>query len=51
MTSFRNSRIVTLAIHEYRSAVRSRVLALLILSMVLITAGSIVIAAYAFKVT
>ena len=49
MTRFRNSRIVTLAVHEYRSAVRSRVLALLILSMVLITAGSIVIAAYDFK--
>lgn len=49
MTSFRNSRILTLAAHEYRSATRSRVLVLLVLSMVLIAAASITIAAYDFK--
>jgi len=41
--------VLTLAGHEYRSAVRSRVLVLLIISMVLITAVSIVIASYDFK--
>ena len=47
MTSARNVR--TLAIHEYRSAVRSRVLILLIIGMVLVSAGSITIASYDFK--
>ena len=41
--------ILTLAGHEYRSAVRSRVLILLILSMVVITAGAITIASYDFR--
>lgn len=49
MTRRSTSNVVTLARHEYRSAVRSRVLFLLILSMVLVTAGSITIAAYDFK--
>lgn len=49
MTSLRSSRVLTLAGHEYRSAVRSRVLVLLIISMVLITAVSILIASYDFK--
>jgi len=39
----------TLAAHEYRSAVRSRVLLVLLVSMVLITAGSITIASYDFR--
>ncbi|MGI8729007.1 MAG: ABC transporter permease subunit [Solirubrobacteraceae bacterium] len=43
------SRILVLAHHEYRSAVRSRVLGLLIVSMVFITAVSITIASYDFK--
>lgn len=41
--------ILTLAGHEYRAAVRSRVLILLILSMVVIAAGSITIASYDFR--
>ena len=43
------SVVLTLAAHEYRSAVRSRVLGLLILSMVLVSAGSITIAAYDYQ--
>ena len=39
----------TLAAHEYRSALRSRVLVLLILSMVAISAGSITIASFDFR--
>ncbi len=42
-------RILTLAGHEYRSAVRSRVLLLLIFSMVVIAAVSIAIASYDFQ--
>jgi ABC-2 type transport system permease protein len=42
-------RILTLAGHEYRSAVRSRVLGLLVLGMVVVAAGSIVIASYDFR--
>lgn len=49
MTRRSPSRVLTLAGHEYRSAVRSRVLLLLILSMVLVAAVSIVIASYDFK--
>lgn len=49
MTSFTSHRIFTLAAHEYRSAVRSRVLVLLILAMVLVTAVSITIASHDFK--
>ncbi len=41
--------ILALAGHEYRSAVRSRVLLLLIFSMVVITAGAITIASYDFR--
>lgn len=41
--------VLTLAGHEYRSAVRSRVLILLIVSMVLVTAGSVTIASYDFS--
>jgi ABC-type transport system involved in multi-copper enzyme maturation permease subunit len=43
------ARVRTLAAHEYRSAVRSRVLLLLIASMVLLSAGSITIASYDFN--
>ena len=43
------SVVWTLAAHEFRSAVRSRVLGLLILSMVLVSAGSITIAAYDYQ--
>lgn len=49
MTSSTRTRIMTLAGHEYRSAVRSRVLLLLIAAMVIITAVSITIASYDFK--
>lgn len=52
MTKTRSKRfekILALAGHEYRSAVRNRVLGLLILSMVLIAAISITIAGYDFK--
>ncbi len=41
--------IGTLAGHEYRSAVRSRVLVLLITSMVLVAAGSITVASYDYR--
>jgi len=43
------AKIMALAAHEYRSSVRSRVLLLLIASMVLITAVSITIASEDFK--
>lgn len=43
------SRILTLAKHEYRSAVRSKVLLTLIASMVIVTTVSIVIASYDFS--
>ena len=49
MTRRAPSRILTLAAHEYRSALRSGVLVLLILAMVLVTAGSITIGSYDFK--
>lgn len=49
MTRRAASSVLTLAAHEYRSAVRSRVLLLLMASMLLITAVSITIAAYDFK--
>lgn len=49
MTSSSPNRVLTLAGHEYRSAVRSRVLLLLMASMVVITAVSITIASYDFK--
>lgn len=41
--------VLALAQHEYRSAVRNRVLGLLLVSMVLIAAGSITIASYDFR--
>jgi ABC-2 type transport system permease protein len=41
--------VLTLAGHEYRSAVRSRVLILLIAGMVVVTAGSVTIASYDFS--
>ncbi|MEZ5079373.1 MAG: ABC transporter permease subunit [Thermoleophilia bacterium] len=41
--------VLTLAGHEYRAAVRSRILIVLILSMVVIAAGSITIASYDFR--
>ncbi len=43
------STVRALARHEYRSALRSGVLLLLILSMVLVAAGSVAIASYDFK--
>lgn len=49
MTKRAPSTVLTLAAHEYRSAVRSRVLLLLIASMVTVAAVSIVIASYDFK--
>lgn len=49
MTSGHRSNVFTLARHEYRAAVRSGVLVLLILSMVLVAGGSIMIASFDFK--
>lgn len=49
MTRHPSSSVVALARHEYRSALRSGVLLLLILSMVLVTAGSIAIASFDFR--
>ena len=49
MTDGAWGRVLALAGHEYRSAARSRVLVLLIASMVLLAAGSITIAAYDFR--
>lgn len=49
MTDRSPSAVLTLAGHEYRAAVRSRVLVLLIASMVVIAAVSITIASYDFK--
>jgi ABC-type transport system involved in multi-copper enzyme maturation permease subunit len=49
VTDSATSRITALARHEYRSATRSRVLLLLIASMVLITAVAIIIASYDFQ--
>jgi ABC-2 type transport system permease protein len=49
VTSRFAGNVLTLARHEYRSASRSGVLVLLILSMVLVTAGSITIASYDFS--
>lgn len=49
MTDRSPSAVLTLAAHEYRAAVRSRVLLLLIAGMVLIAAISITIASYDFK--
>jgi ABC-2 type transport system permease protein len=49
VTSGSRSAVLTLAGHEYRSAIRNRVLLLLIVSMVLIAAGSITIASYDFR--
>ncbi len=49
MTSDPARTVLTLAGHEYRSAVRNRILFLLIVSMVVIAAGSITIASYDFR--
>ncbi len=49
MTRRPMGQVLTLAGHEYRSAVRSGVLVLLVLSMVLVAAGSITIASYDFR--
>ena len=49
MTRHHKSNVLTLAGHEYRSAVRSGVLVLLILSMVIVAAGAITIASYDFR--
>ena len=49
MTRRHHSNVLTLAGHEYRSSVRSGVLVLLILSMVIVAAGSITIASYDFR--
>ena len=49
MTRRHQSNVITLARHEYRSAVRSGVLILLILSMVIVAAGAITIASYDFR--
>ena len=49
MTRHHKSNVLTLARHEYRSAVRSGVLILLILSMVIVAAGAITIASYDFR--
>ena len=49
MTRQRKSNVLTLAGHEYRSAARSGVLVLLILSMVVVAAGAITIASYDFE--
>ncbi len=49
MTRRRRSNVLTLAGHEYRSAARSGVLVLLILSMVVVAAGSVTIASYDFR--
>ena len=49
MTRRRHGHVLTLAGHEYRSAARSGVLVLLVLSMVLVAAGSITIASYDFR--
>jgi len=49
VTRHRNSKVLTLAGHEYRSAARSGVLFLLTLSMVIVATGSITIASYDFK--
>ena len=48
-TVHHRNTVLTLARHEYRSAVRSGVLVLLILSMVVVAAGAITIASYDFK--
>jgi ABC-2 type transport system permease protein len=44
-----HGNVLALAGHEYRSAARSGVLVLLVLSMVVVAAGSITIASYDFK--
>jgi ABC-type transport system involved in multi-copper enzyme maturation permease subunit len=49
VTRRHQSNVLTLAGHEYRAAVRSGVLVLLIGSMVVVAAGSITIAAYDFR--
>ena len=49
MTSRRPRPVIAIAGHEYRSATRSRVLAILVLGMVLVAAASITIASYDFK--
>ncbi len=49
MTRRHRSNVLTLAGHEYRSAARSGVLVLLIVSMVLVAAGAITIASYDFR--
>ena len=49
MTRRHQSNVLTLARHEYRSAARSGVLILLILSMVIVAAGAITIASYDFR--
>ncbi|MEP7223807.1 MAG: ABC transporter permease subunit [Actinomycetota bacterium] len=49
MTRRLGRNVSTLAGHEYRAAARSGVLVLLVLSMVLVAAGSITIASYDFR--
>lgn len=49
MTRRLDGKVLTLAGHEYRSAARSGVLVLLVLSMVLVAAGSITIASFDFR--
>ncbi len=49
MTRHHKSNVLTLARHEYRSAVRSGVLVLLVMSMVIVAAGAITIASYDFR--
>ena len=49
MTRRHRSNVLTLAGHEYRSAARSGVLVLLILSMVIVAAGAITIASFDFR--
>ena len=49
MTRHHRSNVLTLAAHEYRSAARSGVLVLLILSMVVVAAGAITIASFDFR--
>ena len=49
MTRHRKSNVLALAAHEYRSAARSGVLVLLILSMVVVAAGAITIASFDFR--
>lgn len=49
MTNPLTTRVATIAAHEFRSVVRSRVLVLLVLSMVVVAGASITIAAFDFR--